>query len=276
MSIVEVNVLRENLVNAKRVVVKIGTSSITYENGKINLKKMEDITRVISDLQNSGKEMVLVSSGAIGAGMGKVGVCEKPKELPQKQALAAVGQAVLMQLYEKFFGEYNQKIAQILLTNDVFSSKIRFNNAANTFNELFKMGIVPIVNENDTVSTSEIEGDRIGDNDTLSAMVSVMIGADALLILSDVEGLCNGNPNKNPEAKLISYIDKLTKEIYELADDSGTQFGTGGMVTKLNAAKIAAGKYIPTIFASCDNANNIYKILEGKEIGTFISKNAIF
>ena len=206
MSKLGVNELRESIVHAKRIVIKIGTSSITYKSGKINLKKMEELTRVISDLQNSGKEMVLVSSGAVGAGMGKIGISEKPRELPMKQAAAAVGQAVLMRLYEKFFSDYNQNIAQILLTRDVFSSKIKSNNAMNTFNALFEMGIIPIVNENDTVSTSELEGDRIGDNDTLSAMVSGLTKADVLLILSDVEGLCDSNPSKNPQARLITYI----------------------------------------------------------------------
>ncbi|WP_369695461.1 glutamate 5-kinase [Alkalibaculum bacchi] len=269
------NELRESIVHAKRIVIKIGTSSITYKSGKINLKKMEELTRVISDLQNSGKEMVLVSSGAVGAGMGKIGISEKPRELPMKQAAAAVGQAVLMRLYEKFFSDYNQNIAQILLTRDVFSSKIKSNNAMNTFNALFEMGIIPIVNENDTVSTSELEGDRIGDNDTLSAMVSGLTKADVLLILSDVEGLCDSNPSKNPQARLITYIDQLNEEIYDLAEDSKTEFGTGGMITKLNAAKLAAQRSIPTVLASSENVGNIYEILEGKEIGTYISKNCL-
>lgn len=275
MSKLGVNQLRESITEAKRIVIKVGTSSITYQSGKINLRKMEELTRVISDLQNSGKEMVLVSSGAVGAGMGKIGISEKPKELPMKQAAAAVGQAVLMRLYEKFFNDYNQNIAQILLTRDVFSSKIKSNNAINTFDALFKMGIIPIVNENDTVSTSELEGDRIGDNDTLSAMVSGLTKADVLLILSDVEGLCDSNPSKNPQAKLITYVDQLNEEIYGLAGDSETEFGTGGMITKLNAAKLAAQRSIPTVLASSQNVNNIYEILEGKEIGTYISEDCL-
>ncbi|RBP63866.1 glutamate 5-kinase [Alkalibaculum bacchi] len=275
MSKLGVNQLRESITEAKRIVIKVGTSSITYQSGKINLRKMEELTRVISDLQNSGKEMVLVSSGAVGAGMGKIGISEKPKELPMKQAAAAVGQAVLMRLYEKFFNDYNQNIAQILLTRDVFSSKIKSNNAINTFDALFKMGIIPIVNENDTVSTSELEGDRIGDNDTLSAMVSGLTKADVLLILSDVEGLCDSNPSKNPQAKLITYVDQLNEEIYGFAGDSETEFGTGGMITKLNAAKLAAQRSIPTVLASSQNVNNIYEILEGKEIGTYISEDCL-
>lgn len=263
--------MRENITKAKRIVIKIGTSSITYVNGNINLKKMEQLVRVIADLQNSGKEIVLVSSGAVGAGMGRIGLTERPKELNIKQAAAAVGQAILMQLYQKFFGEYNQKIAQILLTRDVFNSKIKKDNAFNTMSTLLSMGVIPIVNENDTVSTSEIEGDRIGDNDTLSAMVSGLVHADLLLILSDVVGLCDSNPCNNPNAKLITYIENLTEDIYALAEDSKNEFGTGGMITKLNAAKIAAKKSIPTVLSSSDDMQNIYDVLEGKNVGTFIS-----
>jgi len=267
--------LRENIIKAKRIVIKIGTSSITYDNGNINLKKMEQLARIISDLQSSGKEIVLVSSGAVGAGMGRIGLSERPKELNVKQAVAAVGQAILMQLYQKFFGEYNQKIAQILLTRDVFSSKIKKNNAFNTLSALFSMGVIPIVNENDTVSTSEIEEDRIGDNDTLSAMVSVLVNADLLLILSDVVGLCDSNPCSNPDAKLITYIEQITDEVYALAENSNNEFGTGGMITKLNAAKIASKKSIPTVLSSSDNMQNIYDVLEGKEVGTFISGKSV-
>ena len=271
MSKIGVICLRENITKAKRIVIKIGTSSITYTNGNINIKKMEQLVRVIADLQNSGKEIVLVSSGAVGAGMGRIGLKEKPKELPIKQATAAVGQAILMQLYQKFFGEYNHKIAQVLLTRDVFSSKIKKKNVFNTMSTLFSMGVIPIVNENDTVSTSEIEGDRIGDNDTLSAMVSVLVNAELLLILSDVVGLCDSNPSCNPNAKLITYVEQLTEEIVALAEDSKNEFGTGGMITKLNAAKIASSKSIPTVLASSDNMQNIYDVLEGKEVGTLIS-----
>ncbi|MPW24681.1 glutamate 5-kinase [Alkalibaculum sp. M08DMB] len=266
--------MRKNIMQANRVVIKIGTSSITYVNGNINLKKMDQLVRVISDLQNSGKEIVVVSSGAVGAGMGRIGIIERPKELNMKQALAAIGQAILMELYQKFFGEYNRKIAQILLTRDVFCSKIKENNAFNTMSTLLSMGVIPIVNENDTVSTSEIEGDRIGDNDTLSAMVAGLVEADLLLILSDVEGLCDTNPCKNPNAKLISHIDKLSEEILSLAEDSKNEFGTGGMITKLNAAKIASKKNIPTILTCSDDIQNIYDALDGKEIGTFISAKA--
>lgn len=262
--------MRKDIESANRIVIKIGTSSITYNNGRVNIKKMEDIARVITNLKNSGKEVVLVSSGAVGAGMDKMGISEKPKDIQIKQAAAAVGQALLMQLYQKFFGEYNRNIAQILLTRDVFSSDIKRYNAYNTFSTLFSLGIVPIVNENDCISTDEIEGDRFGDNDTLSALVAVLVEADLLIILSDVDGLCDSNPCKNSNAKLITYIDKITDELTDLAENSDSQYGTGGMITKLKAAQIAGEKGIGTVLANSDNIRNIYEILEGKDIGTYI------
>ncbi|MFZ7120069.1 MAG: glutamate 5-kinase [Eubacteriaceae bacterium] len=263
--------MRHKITKARRVVVKIGTSSITYDNGNINLKRMEELSRVLTDLENSGKEIVLVSSGAIGAGMDRIGIEKKPKNIEIKQAAAAVGQAVLMQLYQKFFGEYNQNIAQILLTSDVFNNNIKRENANRTFKTLLEMRIIPVVNENDSVSTDEIKGDRFGDNDTLSAMVAELIDADLLIILSDVEGLCNSNPYKNENAKLITYIEKITKDTYKLAGNTENELGTGGMITKLNAAKIASKSGISTVLASSTKINNIYDILEGKEIGTFIN-----
>lgn len=263
--------MQREIKDVKKIVIKIGTSSITYDNGNINLRKMEELSRVITDINNSGKHVVLVSSGAIGAGMDRMGLVNKPKDIQIKQAAAAVGQAILMQLYQKFFGEYNQNIAQILLTSDVFSSEIKKVNATNTFSTLFSMGIVPIVNENDCISTDEIEGDRFGDNDTLSAMVASLVEADLLIILSDVIGLCDCNPCKNENAKLITYIEELSDDIYALAENTDSRVGTGGMITKLNAANIAACNGISTVLASSKNLKNIYDILEGKEIGTFIN-----
>ena len=198
--------MQRKIEDVKRIVIKIGTSSITYENGNINLGKMEELSRVITDINNSGKDVVLVSSGAIGAGIDRMGLVNKPKDIQMKQAAAAVGQAILMQLYQKFFGEYNQNIAQILLTSDVFSTEIKKINAGNTFNTLFSMGIVPIVNENDCISTDEIEGDRFGDNDTLSAMVATLVEADLLIILSDVE-----------DELLITIFDQLTENVFNKA-----------------------------------------------------------
>jgi glutamate 5-kinase len=265
-----IKMVRSAVKNAKRIVIKIGTTSITYPSGNINLRKMESLARVISDLQNSGKEIVLVSSGAIGAGMDRMGFMKKPQRLEEKQATAAVGQAILMQLYQKFFGEYNQSVAQILLTADVFGSKIKKTNTFNTFDTLFKFGVVPIVNENDAISTEEIQEERFGDNDTLSAMVAVLINADLLLILSDVEGLYDCNPSKNPDARLISYIDKMSEDIIAAAETTNSKVGTGGMITKLLASKITSKKGIHTILAGSKDLDKLYDILEGKEIGTFI------
>ncbi|MBF7097747.1 glutamate 5-kinase [Alkalibacter mobilis] len=262
--------MRKKIIDAKRIVIKIGTSSITYPTGNINLNKMEVLARVITDLQNSGKEVVLVSSGAIGAGMDRMGMSTKPVILKEKQATAAVGQAILMQLYQKFFGEYNQSIAQILLTADVFFSKIKKTNTINTFETLFKYGVVPIVNENDAISTDEIQEERFGDNDTLSAMVAVMVKADLLVILSDVDGLYDSNPSFNPDAKLITTVEEVSDELMEIAGTTNSKVGTGGMYTKLCASKITSEKGIPTIIAGAENLANIYSILQGEEIGTFI------
>ncbi|SHE94386.1 glutamate 5-kinase [Alkalibacter saccharofermentans] len=262
--------VRKAVKDAKRIVIKIGTTSITYPSGNINLRKMEGLARIISDLQNSGKEVVLVSSGAIGAGMDRMGFMQKPQELKEKQATAAVGQAILMQLYQKFFGEYNQSIAQILLTADVFGSKIKRTNTFNTFDTLFKFGVVPIVNENDAISTEEIQEECFGDNDTLSAMVAVLVNADLLMILSDVEGLYDCNPVKNPDAKLITYVEKMTEDLVSVAETTDSKVGTGGMITKLLASKITSRKGIHTILAGSKDLNKIYDILEGKEVGTFI------
>lgn len=262
--------LRTKMKEAKRIVIKIGTSSITYPTGNINIRKMEALARVITDLENSGREVILVSSGAIGAGMDKMGLLTKPTILKEKQAAAAVGQAILMQLYQKFFGEYNQTVAQILLTADVFNSPIKQANTINTFETLLEHGVVPIVNENDAISTEEIQEERFGDNDTLSAMVAVLIKADVLIILSDVEGLYEENPNKNPDARLINAIEKLTENLLCAAGDSDSKVGTGGMITKLCASKITSAEGIPTVLASSADLDNLHRILEGEEIGTFI------
>ena len=268
--------IREQLSQKKRIVIKIGSSSLAHkETGSLDLIKLEILVREISDLKNQGKDVVLVSSGAIMVGKHTLGFTDRPKKKSEKQACASVGQARLMMIYQKLFMEYNQTAGQVLITKNTMVNDLNRFNAKNTFCELMSLGVIPIVNENDTVSTSELEGDRIGDNDTLSAMVSGLTKADVLLILSDVEGLCDSNPSKNPQARLITYIDQLNEEIYDLAEDSKTEFGTGGMITKLNAAKLAAQRSIPTVLASSENVGNIYEILEGKEIGTYISKNCL-
>lgn len=263
--------MRKELKEAKRIVIKIGTTSITYSNGNINLKKMEKLARVLTDLRNSGKEIVLVSSGAIGAGMNKLGLTKKPVVLKEKQATAAVGQALLMQLYQKFFNEYNQTIAQLLLTKDVITDDIKRRNTENTLYTLLEMGVIPIANENDSVSTDEIEGSKIGDNDTLSAMVAILVKADVLLMLSDIDGLYDSSPAENPDAKLISTVETIDDNTYSIAGGSNSMVGTGGMHTKIKAAENLMKEGIHTIIASGENVELIYDILEGKLIGTFFS-----
>lgn len=261
--------MRSELKNANRIVIKIGTSSITYKNGKINFKKIEQLSKILTDLKNSGKEIVLVSSGAIGAGMSKLGLKSKPVELREKQAVAAVGQGLLMQFYEKFFNEYNQTIAQLLLTEDVMTDQIKRRNVENTLFTLLDMGVIPIANENDSVSTDEIKGSKIGDNDTLSSMVAILVKADVLIMLSDIDGLYESAPSIDPDAKLISFVDTIDDHIYKIAGGAGTHTGTGGMYTKIKAAENLMKNGIRTVIASGENINIIYSILEGEEIGTF-------
>ena len=252
-------------------VVKVGTSTLTYENGRVNLRRMESLCRALADLQNAGKRLVLVSSGAIGVGMGKLGLKSRPAETEKKQALAAVGQCELMFLYDKFFGEYNQTVAQVLLTAGVVHDDRGRHNVENTFRELLTMGTIPIVNENDTVETSELEGQNFGDNDTLSAVVAELIAADFLVILTDTDGLYDSDPRKNPAAKLIPRVEKITPEIEVLAGGAGSSRGTGGMATKLRAAKMAGAKGIPCAVVSGADMENLYRLLEGKPAGTLFA-----
>lgn len=252
-------------------VVKVGTSTLTYENGRVNLRRMECLCRALADLQNAGKRLVLVSSGAIGVGMGKLGLKSRPAETEKKQALAAVGQCELMFLYDKFFGEYNQTVAQVLLTAGVVHDGRGRHNVENTFRELLTMGTIPIVNENDTVETSELEGQNFGDNDTLSAVVAGLIAADFLVILTDTDGLYDSDPRKNPAAKLIPRVEKITPEIEVLAGGAGSSRGTGGMATKLRAAKMAGAKGIPCAVVSGADMENLYRLLEGKPAGTLFA-----
>ena len=252
-------------------VVKVGTSTLTYENGRVNLRRMESLCRALADLQNAGKRLVLVSSGAIGVGMGKLGLKSRPAETEKKQALAAVGQCDLMFLYVKFFGEYNQTVAQVLLTAGVVHDDRGRHNVENTFRELLTMGTIPIVNENDTVETSELEGQNFGDNDTLSAVVAELIAADFLVILTDTDGLYDSDPRKNPAAKLIPRVENITPEIEALAGGAGSSRGTGGMATKLRAAKMAGAKGIPCAVVSGADMENLYRLLEGKPAGTLFA-----
>ena len=265
------NNFRKLLKNKKKIVVKIGSSSITHEStGNINYKKLEKLVRILCDIKNEGKDVVLVSSGAIPVGRQTVGLSEKPKVLSEKQACAAIGQCRLMMTYQKLFAEYNQTAAQILMTKYTLLNEESLNNAKNTFQELFKFGAIPIVNENDTISTYEIE---FGDNDRLSALVCAMIGADLLILLSDVDGLFTDDPNVNPDAKFIDVIPTISDDIKEMAKGAQSNVGTGGMATKLMAATIATEFGADMVIANSEDLDVIHKIIDGETIGTLFLAN---
>ncbi|MBR4874637.1 MAG: glutamate 5-kinase [Clostridia bacterium] len=249
----------------KKVVIKVGTSTLTYDTGEINLRRIELLSQVICDLNHSGCEVVLVSSGAIAVGVSKMGFDKRPDLVCEKQAVSAVGQRELMGLYGKFFGEYGCSVAQILITKNVLEDETRRKNAVNAFRTLLEWGVVPIVNENDVISTAEIE---FGDNDTLSSVVAELIDADALIILSDIDGLFDKDPAKYPDAKLISEVDEITDELMKSAGGAGTNRGTGGMVTKLIAAKHARDVGVEMWIINGRNPKAIYDVLEGKQVGT--------
>ncbi|MBR5155936.1 MAG: glutamate 5-kinase [Clostridia bacterium] len=258
------------LKDLKRIVIKVGTSSLTYETGKINIKKIESLVRVISDLRNRGVEVVLVSSGAVGAGVGKLNLPEKPDDIRAKQALAAIGQASLVSIYDRFFSEYGHSTAQVLLTKFILEDEERYQNTKNTFETMFRYGVIPIVNENDVISTYELE---FGDNDTLSAYIAELVEAELLIILSDIDGLFDKNPAENPDAKLIPCVRELDDSITALAGGAGSRRGTGGMITKLKAAEIVTEKGIDMIITNGAHPEGIYDIFDGKSIGTlFVGK----
>ena len=262
---------RQKLHSKKRIVIKIGSSSLTHlETGELNLMKIEKLIRVISDLRGEGKEVVLVSSGAIAAGRQALGHHKRPDSLAEKQAFAAVGQARLMMVYQKLSAEYNQTAAQVLLTKDTMVNDASRYNAQNTFDELLKLGAIPIVNENDTVSTSEIPYvDSFGDNDRLSAIVAALIGADLLILLSDIDGLYTDDPRQNPEAGFVSLVPEITPELLGMGKStSGSDVGTGGMSAKLAAARIATDSGADMVIANGDSVEVILEIMEGKERGT--------
>ncbi|MDF2512170.1 MAG: proB [Herbinix sp.] len=266
---------REALKNKQRVVVKIGSSSLTHAaTGSLNLEKMERLVRILTDLRNQGKDVVLVTSGAIAVGRKALGLLERPKERALKQACAAVGQASLMMVYQKLFAEYNQATAQILLTKYTMMNDVSRFNAKNTFQELFRMGVIPIVNENDTVSTEELDLD-FGDNDTLSAIVTALVEGDILILLSDIDGLYTDDPHKNKEAQLITCVDEINEELNSMAKDSSSSVGTGGMATKVSAAKLATASGADMVITNGENVRNISYIMDGKEVGTlFVSHKA--
>lgn len=257
---------RGKLKNCKRLVVKVGTTSLTYPNGKFNLKKIDNLSKMLTDIANRGTDVVLVSSGAIAIGAEKLGLKERPRDIIGKQAASAVGQGLLMQMYEKMFGEYNQKVAQILLNKTVFDVETKRKNASNTINRLLEMGVIPIVNENDTISTDEFN--EFSDNDTLSSYVAALIKSDLLVILSDIDGMYTADPNKDKNAKIIDTVPKITDEIYSLAGGSASLLGTGGMVTKVKAADYLSKKGVNMVIASGENPEVVYDILVGKKIGT--------
>lgn len=262
---------REQLTSKERIVIKVGSSSITHEKtGNIDYNKLEKLVRIITDIHNSGKEVVLVSSGAIAVGRQAIGLQTKPRTISCKQACAAIGQAALMTVYQKLFSEYNQPCAQILLTKYTLMHDDSYRNACNTFDELFQMGVVPIVNENDTVSTNEIE---IGDNDTLSAYVTAMIKGDLLILMSDIDGLYTDDPHKNSKAEFIEVVDDISS-VSAMAKGSASSIGTGGMQTKLHAAKIATKTGADMVITNGESVDNIRKILEGENIGTLFLANA--
>ena len=252
-----------------KIVVKVGTSTLAHSTGRLNIRLVEQLCKVLSDLKNSGHDILLVSSGAIGMGAGKLCLKEKPQDMPTKQAAAAVGQCELMYTYDKLFSQYNHTVAQILLTGADLHDNVRYSNFINTVNRLVDLGVLPIINENDTVSTEEIE---IGDNDTLGAIVSVAVKADLLVILSDIDGLYTADPRKVEDAQLISEVDKITDEIYALGGGIGSKLGTGGMKTKLNAARIVTEKGTDMVITNGKNPDVLYDIAEGKNIGTRFKK----
>ena len=262
---------RQNLKNKKRIVIKVGSSSLVHpETGETDLLKLEQLVRVLCDLRNQGKDVVLVSSGAIGVGRKALGLNERPKELAQKQACASVGQGMLMMIYQKLFNEYSHVASQILMTKHTIVREKSLHNARNTFNELLRMGVIPIVNENDTVSTDEIE---IGDNDTLSAVVAALVQADLLILLSDIDGLFTDDPNQNPDAKFIEYVDHVDQHFEKMGKGSASDVGTGGMSTKLKAAKLATSAGADMVIANGADMGVIHRIVDGEPVGTLFKEN---
>ncbi len=261
---------REALKKAKRIVIKVGTSTITYANGKRNFSQIDRLAREISDLQNQGKEMILVTSGAVAVGVDRMGLPGKPKTIPGKQAAAAVGQGVLMHTYEKFFADYGQIVAQVLITKTEAIDRHRYTNTRNTFMELMHQRVIPIVNENDVVALDEL---KIGDNDNMSALVAGIVDADLVIILSDVDGLYTANPQTHPDAVIVPEVAEITPEIEASAGGVGSARGTGGMATKIQAAKAATSSGIHLVIASGTEKNAITRVLQGEELGTlFVSR----
>ena len=254
-----------------RVVIKIGTSTLAHPTGHLNIRRTEQLCKTISDIKNAGNQVILVSSGAIGMGVGKLGLLKRPEDIPTKQAAAAVGQCELMYTYDRVFSKYHHNVAQLLITGDDVEDEMRHTNFTNTINRLLDLGAIPIINENDTVATVEIV---IGDNDTLAAIVAQSVKADRLILLSDIDGLYTADPHKNPDAELIKIANKVDEDLLSLAGKSAGDQGTGGMITKLQAAKICLGCGCEMVIANGNRPDNLYDIMDGKSIGTKFTENA--
>lgn len=256
------------LKGVKRIVIKVGTSTITYPTGKLNLQIIDNLSWVMADLKNRGKDVILVSSGAVGVGATRLGFSSRPTETREKQAAAAVGQAMLVQIYENFFNRYNQKAAQVLLTKDDFKEGKRKTNTTNTLETLLNFEVIPVINANDTISTFEIE---FSDNDNLSANVASLLGADLLIILTDIDALYDSDPKKNKNAKKISYVEGISDEVLKMADTAGSKFSVGGMITKLEAAKLCNDNNVNMVIIKGDEPKNILKVIDGEDIGTLFA-----
>lgn len=256
-----------NISEKQRIVIKLGTSTLAHKTGKLNIRRMTNLVRVISDLHNSGREIIMVSSGAVGLGAGKLGLPEKPRDTKMKQAVAAIGQCELMHVYDDMFAKYSVTVAQILLTKTIINNPSHCENFINTVGTLVKMGVIPIVNENDTIAIDELELE-IGENDSLSALVAELSRADLLLILSDIDALYDDDPRMNPDAKPIPLVEEITPEIEAMAGGAGTSLGTGGMSTKITAAKIATNAGIDMVIMNGRDPEKLYDLFEDKEIGT--------
>jgi len=260
-----------NISDKKRIVIKLGTSTIAHKTGRLNIRRMRNLVRVISDLQNSGKEMIIVSSGAMGLGIGRLGLRERPSDTPTKQAAAAIGQCELMRFYSDLFGEYGITVAQVLVTKTVIENDNK-KNVENTIERLVSLGTIPIVNENDTVAIDELAFE-IGENDSLSAIVATLSSADLLIILSDIDGLYDSDPRKDPDAKLIPIVKEIDSHIEDIAGDAGSSLGKGGMATKINAAKIANEAGIDMIIMNGKDPDKLYGLFENDEMGTLFVAN---
>ena len=256
-----------NISEKQRIVIKLGTSTLAHKTGKLNIRRMTNLVRVISDLHNSGRDIIIVSSGAQGLGTGKLGLREKPKDIRMKQAVAAIGQCELMHIYDDMFEKYSVTVAQILLTKMIINTPSHCANFQNTVESLLDLGVIPIVNENDAIAIDELELE-IGENDSLSALVATLAGADLLLILSDIDALYDDDPRTNPDAKPVRVVERITPEIEDAAGGAGTAFGTGGMSTKINAAKIAAEAGIDMVIMNGRDPEKLYDLFEDKDIGT--------